>query len=167
MTFSNEPVLELRRAPVRESLLEALGELESRLPLSVPVLVGGERREGAGFVSTDPGATSRVVAEAMSADEEDARVGVEAAQAGYREWSARPAAERAEVLRRAADLMAARRFELAATMVYECAKPWREADGDVCESIDYLRYYAGAGRKLTSPPGTIPPRARRNESLPL
>ena len=35
-----------------------------------------------------------------------------------------------------------RRFELAATMVFESGKPWREADGDVAEAIDYLRYYA-------------------------
>jgi RHH-type proline utilization regulon transcriptional repressor/proline dehydrogenase/delta 1-pyrroline-5-carboxylate dehydrogenase len=26
--------------------------------------------------------------------------------------------------------------------VYECAKPWVEADADVCEAIDFLEYYA-------------------------
>ncbi|MFL5867626.1 MAG: hypothetical protein ACJ766_11080, partial [Thermoleophilaceae bacterium] len=39
--FANEPTLELRRGPVRESLLSALTELDARLPLSVPVLIGG------------------------------------------------------------------------------------------------------------------------------
>ena len=24
----------------------------------------------------------------------------------------------------------------------ECAKPWAEADADVCEAIDFLEYYA-------------------------
>ena len=56
MSFRNEPILELRRAPVRESLLEALRGLDRRLPLEVPVLVGGERGAASGLDSTDPGA---------------------------------------------------------------------------------------------------------------
>ena len=42
--------------------------------------------------------------------------------------------------RRAACASAA--LELAALQVRECAKPWPEADGDVCEAIDFLEYYA-------------------------
>ena len=64
MSFVNEPVLELRRAPVRESLLEALRTLDARPPLSVPVLVGGDRGSAEGLDSTDPGAPSRLVARA-------------------------------------------------------------------------------------------------------
>ena len=45
------------------------------------------------------------------------------------------------LLRRRADLRA-RRLELAALQVRECAKPWPEADADVCEAIDFLEYYA-------------------------
>jgi RHH-type proline utilization regulon transcriptional repressor/proline dehydrogenase/delta 1-pyrroline-5-carboxylate dehydrogenase len=32
--------------------------------------------------------------------------------------------------------------------VRECAKPWGEADADVCEAIDFLEYYARAGIEL-------------------
>ena len=42
----NEPILELRRAPAREALLEALRGLDAKLPLAVPVLIGGERGRG-------------------------------------------------------------------------------------------------------------------------
>src|SRR5258708_3905381 len=38
--------------------------------------------------------------------------------------------------------MRRRRFELAAWEVYECGKPWREADGDVAEAIDFCEFYA-------------------------
>ena len=31
-------------------------------------------------------------------------------------------------------------------MVFESAKPWHEADGDVIEAVDYLRYYAAQAR---------------------
>ena len=159
MSFANEPILELRRAPARESLLAALRELDARLPLEVPILVGGDRGAAEGFESTDPGMPRRVVATAGRAGEDDARAAVEAAERGFREWAARPAAERAEVLRRAAATLRERRLELAALQVRECAKPWPEADGDVCEAIDFLEYYAqeavdlDAGRPLVQVPG--------------
>ena len=66
--FTNEPTLELRRADAREALVAALAELDRRLPLRVPLLIGGEPGRGAGeFESTDPGTPSRVVATAASA----------------------------------------------------------------------------------------------------
>jgi hypothetical protein len=36
VSFRNEPILELRRAARRESLLEALRALDAKLPLAVP-----------------------------------------------------------------------------------------------------------------------------------
>jgi RHH-type proline utilization regulon transcriptional repressor/proline dehydrogenase/delta 1-pyrroline-5-carboxylate dehydrogenase len=159
VSFANEPVLELRRAPVRESLLEGLRALDARLPLEVPVLVGGERGTAEGLDSTDPGDPSRLVARAGCAGPAEAAAAVEAATHGFREWSARPAAERAGVLAGAAARLRERRHELAALQVRECAKPWREADADVCEAIDFLEYYARAaieleaGRALVQAPG--------------
>ncbi|HEY6886714.1 MAG TPA: hypothetical protein VI300_03005, partial [Solirubrobacter sp.] len=69
--FINEPLLELRRAPVRETLVDALAALDAQLPIRVPVLVGGDRREDATFESTDPGAPERVVAVATAATPAD------------------------------------------------------------------------------------------------
>ena len=159
--FANEPVLELRRAPVRETLLEALRELDARLPLSVPLLIDGERGSAAeGLVSTDPGTPPRGWSpRAGRGGEAEAAAAVEAAERGFREWGARPAAERAEVLRGAAARLRDRRLELAALQVRECAKPWPEADADVCEAIDFLEYYAreaielDRGRELVQAPG--------------
>jgi RHH-type proline utilization regulon transcriptional repressor/proline dehydrogenase/delta 1-pyrroline-5-carboxylate dehydrogenase len=108
----------------------------------VPVLIRGERGADTGLDSTDPGAPQRPVAHAGMAGEADAAAAVEAAQRGFREWGARPAAERADALRAAAARLRERRLELAALQVRECAKPWPEADADVCEAIDFLEYYA-------------------------
>src|SRR5829696_2854394 len=146
--FANEPILELRRAPVRDSLIEALHGLDARLPLRVPVLIGGSEGADSGFDSIDPGAPSRVVAHAGRATAADAAAAVEAAARGYPAWASTPAAERAEVLRDAAATLRERRLELAALQVRECAKPWGEADADVCEAIDYLEYYAREAVRL-------------------
>ena len=53
-----------------------------------------------------------------------------------------------------------RRLELAALQVRECAKPWPEADADVCEAIDFLEYYAREAIELERGP-ELRPGARR------
>jgi RHH-type proline utilization regulon transcriptional repressor/proline dehydrogenase/delta 1-pyrroline-5-carboxylate dehydrogenase len=157
--FVNEPVLELRRASERERLLAGMERLAAELPLRVPVWIGDDRREGEDVVSTDPGDPGRVVAVAASATEADVDAAVAAATAAFPAWSATPAARRAEVLAGAAARLRERRPELAALAVRECAKPWAEADADVCEAIDFLEFYArGAvaldrGKALFQVPG--------------
>jgi RHH-type proline utilization regulon transcriptional repressor/proline dehydrogenase/delta 1-pyrroline-5-carboxylate dehydrogenase len=162
--FANEPVLELRRSPVRASLAGALAALDARLPLRVPVLVGDDRREGEALSSTDPGQPERIVALAPRATAADVDAAVRrAAGPGLAAWSARPAHERAGVLRYAAALLRERRLELAALAVRECAKPWPEADGDVCEAIDFLEYYARAAVELERGPGLLQVPGEHNE----
>jgi RHH-type proline utilization regulon transcriptional repressor/proline dehydrogenase/delta 1-pyrroline-5-carboxylate dehydrogenase len=75
---------------------------------------------------------------------------VTAARGALDSWRHTPARERAVLLRQAAALLLERRYEFAATMVFESGKPWREADGDVVEAIDYLRYYAWQAERLFS-----------------
>jgi RHH-type transcriptional regulator, proline utilization regulon repressor / proline dehydrogenase / delta 1-pyrroline-5-carboxylate dehydrogenase len=157
--FANEPVLELRRAPVRARLREALVRLDSTLPFAVPVMVGGDERAGGELLSTDPGAPERVVAVAARAGGSDVDAVLAEAERGFRSWRAVTAAGRAAALVRAAAWLRERRLEIAALEVRECAKPWPEADADVCEAIDFLEYYArgaielDAGAQLLQVPG--------------
>ena len=60
------------------------------------------------------------------------------------------------MLVRAAQWLRERRLELAALEVRETAKPWREADADVCEAIDFLEYYARAAVALEEHPAGVP-----------
>ncbi len=159
--FANEPVLELRRASVRGQLADALARVDRELPLTVPVTIDGATQDVGGeeLASTDPGDPDRLVARAKCADAADVTAAVAAARRAFGSWSAVSARERARVLLGAADWMRARRLELAALEVRECAKPWPEADADVCEAIDFLEYYAraaielDAGRPLIQVPG--------------
>lgn len=146
--FVNEPVLELRRAPNREALTAALAALDAKLPVRVPVQIGEDRRDADDPISFDPGMPSRVVAVGAVATPEDVPAAIEAAERGFRAWSAVPAAERAACLVRAAAWLRERRHEAAALAVREAAKPWAEADADVCEAIDFLEYYARAAVAL-------------------
>ncbi len=158
--FANEPVAELRRRPVRAALRQALAELDAGGPAALRSLVGGEPLDGPDRArSTDPGDPDRVVAEHPVAGPADAKRALAAARAATGDWAGRPAAERADILRRAARLMREDRAGLSALIVRECAKPWVDADAEVAEAIDFLEYYArgavslAAGRELISPPG--------------
>ena len=157
--FRNESVFELRRASERQKLLDGLAWLDERLPIRAPTWIGEERRDGDAIVSTDPAAPDRVVARAPRAGAAEVDEALQAAERGFRIWSATPVTERAAVLVRAAAWMRERRPKLAALVVREVGKPWPEADADVCEAIDFLEFYArGAvalsrGRPLFELPG--------------
>jgi RHH-type proline utilization regulon transcriptional repressor/proline dehydrogenase/delta 1-pyrroline-5-carboxylate dehydrogenase len=158
-TFQNEPALELRREVVREELEMALRRVDATLPLNVPLIINGGEGGGDTQTSIDPGSPDRVVGRVAAATDDDVQRAIAAAQAGFQAWRDVSVAERAATLNRAADELRSRRLELAALAVRECAKPWREADADVCEAIDFLTYYAEqaqfleAGDQLRQVPG--------------
>ena len=47
--------------------------------------------------------------------------------------------------------MESRRPEINSLLILEAGKPWVEADGDVSEAIDFLRFYAVEMRHLAKP----------------
>jgi RHH-type transcriptional regulator, proline utilization regulon repressor / proline dehydrogenase / delta 1-pyrroline-5-carboxylate dehydrogenase len=114
-------------------------------------------------VSTDPGQPGRVVAHAAGAGGSEVADAVAEAVRGHRAWSAVSAPDRARALLGAAAWLRERRLELAALEVRECAKPWPEADGDVCEAIDFLEYYARAAVALDAGAPLLQVPGERNE----
>ncbi len=63
-------------------------------------------------------------------------------QAGFGPWAARPLAERAALLRRAADTLDARLPEYCALLVKEAHKTLGDTIAEVREAVDFCRYYA-------------------------
>ena len=63
-------------------------------------------------------------------------------------WGSRPAADRAEVLLRAAAALESRRGELIEVAASETGKIFAEADVEVSEAVDFARYYAARAREL-------------------
>ena len=150
--FRNEPLTDFTREPARAAMREALRSVRGQLGRTYPVTLAGapiDARET--FDSTDPGDFQRVVARFPKAEPRHADPAVKAARDAFAAWSNTPAEERAAVLVRAADLMRRRRFELAAWEIYECGKPWREADADIAEAIDFCEFYAREMIRLAAP----------------
>src|SRR4029078_8426287 len=72
------------------------------------------------------------------------------AQAAFEAWRKRPVAERAGIVRRAAELHRERRKELAAVIVRERGKPFGAAVGEVDFSADITEYYADQADVITA-----------------
>lgn len=71
------------------------------------------------------------------------------AAAAYREWSARPMSERAEIVARAAALFAERKEELAKIAAEEMGKPISEGIEEAEFSAAIIKYYADNGEEFT------------------
>jgi RHH-type proline utilization regulon transcriptional repressor/proline dehydrogenase/delta 1-pyrroline-5-carboxylate dehydrogenase len=161
--YRPEPHAEFRKRVRREQFRASVRDADERLrSVRVPGLIGGEPVHTSDeIVSVDPADNTRVVAISASCGIAEADRAIEAAREAWPAWVARPAEERAAVLRRAAAWMRDRRFDLAAQQVFEAGKPWAEADGDVCEAIDFCEYYAREAMRLDrggavqSPPGEV------------
>ncbi|MFI5461074.1 MAG: L-glutamate gamma-semialdehyde dehydrogenase [Isosphaerales bacterium] len=151
--FRNEPPADFARSESREAMREALERVRAELGRSYPLLIGGEEigTEPRRLDSLDPSHSSRVVGRVALAGASHAEAAVAAARTAFPAWAATPARARAAVLIGAAAIMRNRRFELAAWEVYECGKPWAEADADVAEAIDFCEFYAREMIRLAEP----------------
>ncbi|GAB3494779.1 bifunctional proline dehydrogenase/L-glutamate gamma-semialdehyde dehydrogenase [Flexivirga lutea] len=71
-------------------------------------------------------------------------------------WGARPAAERAAILRSAATHFEQHRGDLLEVAGSECGKTLDQADPEVSEAIDFLNYYADLAEQLEQVDGAVP-----------
>ncbi len=153
-TYHNEPPVDFSLAENRAAMRAALASVKSQRQRDYPLVIGGKSvTTGQWMMSIDPSHKSQTVGRVAVASVDEANAAVAAAKEAQPDWAAFGANERAEFLHRAAAVMRERRFELAAWEVYECAKPWREADGDICEAIDFCEYYAAGAIELAGPHG--------------
>ena len=104
------------------------------------------------YESLNPSHPGEVVGKVAQATAVEADLAVAAARKAFPTWRATPAKVRADLLCKVADRLEMRRFELAATMILEVGKPWREADADVTEAVDHCRYYAEQIQRIESRP---------------
>ena len=150
--FQNEPPTDFDREENRRAIREALDLVRPQLGIDVPIAIGGRQiRTDDRLESRDPGDRSRLIAHTSRATAEHADAALKAAQAAAPAWAAKSARERADILIRTAEVLRSRKFEWMAWEVFECAKPWREADGDLAEAIDFCEFYAREMVRLAEP----------------
>jgi RHH-type transcriptional regulator, proline utilization regulon repressor / proline dehydrogenase / delta 1-pyrroline-5-carboxylate dehydrogenase len=78
----------------------------------------------------------------------EANAAIAAVRAGFKGWSRTPAATRAKILERAADLLQQRSAHFIALLQREGGKTLDDALSEVREAVDFCRYYAARGQEL-------------------
>jgi 1-pyrroline-5-carboxylate dehydrogenase len=136
-TMSGEQMEDLHR-----ELDAAIERVQQSFGRSYPLVIDGrDVRADREFEDRSPIDTRLLLGMFPHASREQARAAIAAAKAAYPAWSTRPWTERVALLRRVADGIRARRWELSALMGYEAGKNRLECVGDVEESADLIEYY--------------------------
>lgn len=144
--FTNEPLTDFSFPASKTAVAAAISELVARSQVqpqeSFPI-ISGQLIKGTGdkAIQYDPstGIKLGTVSYATAAETQDAINSV--ATRGV-SWSEQTVAERCTVIRRLADLLVQEKVQLTAQLILEVGKPWKDADADVAEAIDFCRYYA-------------------------
>ena len=103
---------------------------------------------GATFENRNPANTTDLIGLFPDSAKRDAEAAIGAAKRAYDTWRLVPAPKRAEILFKAAQLIAARKEDFARDMTREMGKVIEETRGDVQEAIDMTYFLAAEGRRL-------------------
>jgi len=150
--YRNSPLVNFVYKDSQDKMRSALREVRKRFGEKYPLVIGGEKVWTDQLTpSVNPSAPDEIVGYGSEAGIPEAERAVKAARAAFAKWSRTPFEERARLLERAADILERRRYELSAVEVFEAGKPWKEADADIREAIDFCRFYAQQMRRLGRP----------------
>jgi len=106
--------------------------------------IGGKWRkssDGARFDVIDP-ATENKITSVASASVDDAKAALDAAAAAFDGWAGRKPRERAEILRKAYEVIMAQSERLAKLITLENGKALSDSRGEVAYAAEFFRWYA-------------------------
>ncbi len=134
----NDPVMLAKFDKAFAKVRAAIGE-HAR---TYPMLIGGEERTSSiQFAKTTPINTDVTIGYFQKGNAQDANDAVAAAKSAFPAWSALPWKRRVHYMRKVANLIDKRLFDIAAWVSIEVGKSRAEAIGDVKETADLINYY--------------------------
>jgi RHH-type proline utilization regulon transcriptional repressor/proline dehydrogenase/delta 1-pyrroline-5-carboxylate dehydrogenase len=143
-----------------------LADMETAVskPHAARPIVSGKHLDGDAVPSRDPADVATGVGSCVLAHPDHVAAALDASEAYQGSWDGRPAAERAAILERAADLFESNAAELLALCVAEAGKSLPDAIAELREAVDFLRYYAVEARRNFGVPSDLPgPTGERNQ----
>jgi RHH-type transcriptional regulator, proline utilization regulon repressor / proline dehydrogenase / delta 1-pyrroline-5-carboxylate dehydrogenase len=133
----------------RDKANYALQQVRTQLGNLYNPLIAGEYITTETYIdSVNPSKEIEIIGKIGLISVKQAEIAIQAAKAAFPAWKATPAKQRADILRKAADIMERRRYELAAWICLEVGKTIPQADPEISEAIDFCRYYAAEMERL-------------------
>lgn len=163
--YKHEPFTDFSVKKNRQEFEAALKLVEFELGKDYSLIIGGERvATEQKIISENPANKKQIVGYVSKANQELAEKAMQVADSTFNTWKKWDPEVRADILFRAAAIVRRRKHEFSAYLVYEAGKPWKEADGDTAEAIDFLEYY---GRQMIKLKKGYPILSRPNEKNKL
>ena len=120
---------------------DTLTSLKSKLGSEYGMIIAGKDHFSAEkFENRSPIDTDMVLGMFQKGSAKDAGMALNAARKAFPGWSSTPWQERVALMRKAADMIDERIFEIGAAMALEVGKNRMESLGDVAETADLIRY---------------------------
>lgn len=155
LQFKNEPLRDFGEAHNREAIRSALILVDAMIKSSelkaVPIVNGSELPGNEIWERRDPSNSDIVVGPVSFASVDTASEAVSVCKKIFPAWRATDPRKRVAAMRAAANLMRRDKAFLTALMIREAGKPWKEADADVAEAIDFCDYYALLAEGMATP----------------
>jgi RHH-type transcriptional regulator, proline utilization regulon repressor / proline dehydrogenase / delta 1-pyrroline-5-carboxylate dehydrogenase len=150
-TFQNAADTDYADTDKRTKAQQGLEQVKQQLGKTYLPLINGEYLETPNYLdSVNPARNTELIGKVGQISLEQAEQAMNAAKEAFKAWKTTPATTRANILRKAADLMEQRRHELNAWICLEVGKIIPQADGEVSEAIDFCRYYAAEMERLAA-----------------
>ncbi|MBI3019186.1 MAG: L-glutamate gamma-semialdehyde dehydrogenase [Deltaproteobacteria bacterium] len=151
--FKNESFTDFSIPKNRLKMENALAHVKTLFGQEYPLIIGDKKIKATEtFVSYNPAQIGEQIGIFQKATPELCAQAMNSALSTFESWKNVPAPKRAQALFKMAKIMRQKKQELSAWLIYEVGKSWREADGDVCEAIDFLEYYGREIFRLSRPP---------------
>jgi RHH-type proline utilization regulon transcriptional repressor/proline dehydrogenase/delta 1-pyrroline-5-carboxylate dehydrogenase len=151
-SFTNEAPVDFGITSERDKMLRALEQFKkSNYGKKWSACINNEWVSSDEWLNSHDPSTGEVIGQIAACTTDHAEKAMQAAHKAFATWSTTPVETRATLLDKVADIFVRDRFEICASQVLEAGKTWKEADGDVTEAIDFIRYYARDMRKLNIP----------------
>lgn len=160
--YTHEPFTDFTIEENANAFKAALKAVQPEMGKSYPLMIGGESiTTEEQIISINPANKEEVIGRVSKANKELARKAMQAALSAFETWKKEDPEVRANILFRAAEILRERKHEFSAYLVKEAGKPWKEADADTAEAIDFLVFY---GRQMMQLKEGAPVESRKGET---
>ncbi|MBU8916941.1 L-glutamate gamma-semialdehyde dehydrogenase [Bacillus sp. FJAT-29953] len=159
--YTHEPLTNFSEEKNKKAFQDALDFVQSQLGKHYPVVIGGELiTTDKKIASINPANKEEVIGTVSMVDLELAESAMQTALTTFETWKNWAPEHRSNIIFRAAAILRRRKHEFSSYMVKEAGKPWKEADADTAEAIDFLEYY---GRQMLKIKDGFPVNSRFGE----
>ena len=152
LKFKNLALLDFTIKENRTTLGKEIENLKNKEVQKVIPIINGKEIEVESYLDSNcPEDSKEIIASIGLANTSNCDDAISSLTDFSQTWARTSVDERAKILEDTAETILKKRFSIVSVIVLESGKSWIEADGDLAEAVDFLRYYAKQARELLTP----------------